>query len=237
MNTDFDIQTHGFHFRNTFSGGAVVAELARQNRLSDLIGTRVPRIIRAFARVSENATFWGTLGLCGGMSWAALDRYNAGAATPASHSPPAPDEPLFSELVARQADSMKGRALLEQCLRLQVTPDLRPWWWFWAEGVAQRTLNKEWPTLRNSLDQGVPTALTLIRASQLETPARHHQVVAIGYETSGPEEILVSLYDPNHPGISKTLRLSGSGPNVSIEAEPTTGNGLRGFINWTPVPN
>ena len=35
MDTDFDPDVYGFRFANRFSGGNVVAELARQERLSD----------------------------------------------------------------------------------------------------------------------------------------------------------------------------------------------------------
>jgi hypothetical protein len=79
-----------------------------------------------------------------------------------------------------------------------------------------------------------PTALTLIRVSGLESPARHHQVVAIGYDLDGSGQVSLRLYDPNHPQSVKTLQLFTSRRNHSIEAEPSTGRGLRGFLVWSP---
>ncbi len=233
MDTEFDPNVHGFRFSNTFSGGNVVAELARQDRLSELIGMRLPRAVRDLAGLAENASFWGTFGLCGGMSWGALDHFHQGVPTPVVESPPGPGDQLFSELVARQVDSMRGRSLMERCLRLQVTPDRTPWWSFWVKGVIRQTVDEQWPRLRQALDNGQPTALTLIRVSGLNSPASHHQVVAIGYDLDGPERVSIRLYDPNHPRSIRTLRMVNGRRQQSIEADSSTGRGLRGFLVWS----
>jgi hypothetical protein len=233
MDTAFEPNVHGFRFANRFSGGNVIAELARQDRLSELTGLRLPRVIRDLAGLAENASFWGTFGLCGGMSWGALDHFHRGVPVPQNETPPDPGDELFSELAARQADSMAGRSLMERCLQLQITPDLTPWWLFWVKGVIRQTIEDQWPRLRQALDTGQPTALTLIRVSGLDSPARHHQVVAIGYDLNGAERVTIRLYDPNHPRSVKTLRLVTSKRHPSIEAESSTGRGLRGFLVWS----
>jgi hypothetical protein len=233
MDTDFDPDVYGFRFANRFSGGNVVAELARQERLSELVGLQLPRVVRDLANLAENAAFWGIFGLCGGMSWGALDRFHRRIPAPQIESPPAPGEELFSELVARQADSMRGRSLMERCLKLQITPDRTPYWLFWVKGVIRQTIEDQWPKLRQALDNGHPTALTLIRVSGLEPPARHHQVVAIGYDLVDSETVSIRLYDPNHPQSIKTLRLGTRPGHQSIEADSFTGRGLRGFLVWS----
>lgn len=235
--TDFDPTVHGFMFPNRFPGGAVVAELARQHRLAELIGVQLPGAVRHLARLVENEDFWGTFGLCGGMSWGAIDRHRRGVPVPGARTSPASGEDLFSELVGLQADSMRGRRLMERCLGLQVVPDRTPWWWFWSQGVLDRTIDGQLPLLRDSLDRGAPTALTLIRASGTQSPARHHQVVAIGYEATGTDRTAIQLYDPNHPLTTVTLRLTTRPKQPEIEADGSTGRGLRGFVVWTPVAN
>ena len=44
-------------------------------------------------------------GLCGGMAFAARDRFDRGEDAPAQTEPPTPGEPLFKEIVDRQFDS------------------------------------------------------------------------------------------------------------------------------------
>lgn len=237
MDTDFDPQVHGYGFRNTFSGGQVVAELARQDRVSELVGLKIPSLLRDLADLAQNSGFWGTFGLCGGMSWSAIDRFRRSETAPPDTTPPGPGDELFTELVGRQADSMQGRDLMERCLALQVTPDKTPWWMVWARGVIEETVDVQWPRLRHALHTGAPTALTLIRVSGLGSPSRHHQVVAIGYDLEGGDRVSIRLYDPNHPGTTKTLRLTTSRSGQSIEAASTTGRGLRGFLVWSPDPS
>lgn len=233
MDSEFDPEVHGFRFPNRFFGGQVVAELARQDRLTELVGLRLPRVVRDLTDLAQNAGFWGTFGLCGGMSWAALDCFRRGVGTPPVGSPPGPGDELFSELVARQADSMGGRGLMERCLQLQITPDRPPWWLFWVKSVLRQTIDEQWPRLRQALDNGQPTALTLIRVSGLDSPARHHQVVAIGYDLVDAKRISIRLYDPNHPRSIRTLQLNTTPGQQSIEADSSTGRGLRGFLVWS----
>ena len=229
MQTGFDPEIHGFQFTNRFSGGSVVAELASQDRLSQLSGVRTPRAVRHLAGLAETADFWGNFGLCGGMSWTALDRYDKGDPTEGTRTIPGRDTELFRSLVARQADSMKGRALLERCIVWQFLPDRAPWWMFWSKGVGRLTVENEWPKLKAALDAGRPSSLVLIRNHGIASPGDHHQVVAIGYETSDGAA-KVEVYDPNHPrrrpSIPLDLRERTCGPRQS------TGERTRGFFVW-----
>ena len=60
--TEFDPALHGFHFRNRFSGLDIVKEI--NSGFGDVA-----------RNVSGSAEFWEGWGLCGGMSWHALDRF------------------------------------------------------------------------------------------------------------------------------------------------------------------
>ncbi|MGA7271107.1 MAG: hypothetical protein WB239_08545 [Acidimicrobiia bacterium] len=235
--TYFDPHIHGFRFSNQFRGGDVVSELGKQGRLSGLVGLETPRVVADLADVTARAGFWGTFGLCGGMSWAALDRYFAERPAEEQVSAPEAGDALFSELVGRQADSMGGRDLLVRCLEWQLDPDTTPWWWFWSRGVHELTTRHEWPTLRSLLDDRVPVSLTLIRASGAANPSLNHQVVAYAYEEDGRQRN-INLYDPNHPGATSVLGLEADDRGRLIECRQSTGESLRGFFVWSyhPVP-
>ena len=230
VRTDFDSRQHGYRFTNRFQGGEVVAELARQGRLSELTGLKVPRAVRYLSDVTAGQEFWGTFGLCGGMSWTALDRFGRGDAAPEGSSIPTAGTGLFNELVARQADSMKGRDLMERCIVWQMFPDVAPWWMFWSKGVGRLTMENEWPKLRSALDAGDPTSLVLIRAQGVTMPDEHHQVVATGYDLTD-DHATVYLYDPNHPVSTPEIPIDlGEG---EVGPRQSTGERVRGFFVWT----
>lgn len=232
VTTGFDPEVHGFGFGNRFSGGAVVSELARRGLLEKLTGLMIPPALSTAISLVRDASFWGTFGLCGGMCWAALDRYLSGQPVPTQASPPGPDSDLFGSLVTRQAHSMEGRAMMARCLRWQVMPD-SGWWWPWTVGGL--TERGEWPKLKLALDAGRPESLCLIRAKGLASPASHHQVVAIGYELEA-SELTVFLYDPNHPRSRPSLSLRLGHPRYRIEVRQSTGEPLRGFFVWPYRP-
>lgn len=233
--TGFDPQTHGFGFTNRFLGGAVVAELTRQDRLSELVGVQVPSGARLLADVAGSMSFWGTFGLCGGMSWAALDRFLSGRPVPVTDTAPGPGDELFSELVRRQADSMRGHALIRKCLLWQLTPDTTPWWLFWVNGVLKLTGRREWPLLRGLLDGGIPASLTLLRVGGAGDPSRNHQVVAIGYQEDGSSR-QIHLYDPNHPLSRPHLDLEFDTRGDLVKCSQSTGEPVRAFFIWSHQP-
>ncbi len=231
VRTGFDPAEHGFRFTNRFRGGEVVGEMVRQGRLQELTGLKVPRAVRHLTDLTEGEGFWGTFGLCGGMSWSALDAYRRGDPRPDTTSIPGSGSRLFTDLVNRQADSMRGGDLLERCLVWQVLPDKTPWWMFWSKGVGRLSVDGEWPKLRAALDSGIPTALALIRARGVAMPDKHHQVVATGYDLSG-ERAEIHLYDPNHPGSAPLLPIDLGA--WSVGPRQSSGEEVRGFFVWSP---
>ncbi|HEX6299659.1 MAG TPA: hypothetical protein VF148_04265 [Acidimicrobiia bacterium] len=231
VRTGFDPVEHGFRFTNSFHGGEVVGEMARQGRLQELTGLKVPRAVRHLTNLIEGEGFWGTFGLCGGMSWTALDLFRRGEPRPATASIPGSGSQLFSDLVERQADSMRGRDLLERCLVWQLLPDKAPWWMFWSKGIGRLTVEGEWPKLQRDLDSGAPTALTLIRAQGVTMPDKHHQVVATGYDLSG-DRAGIHIYDPNHPGSTPSITIDLGDRSVRPRQSP--GEAVRGFFVWSP---
>lgn len=232
--TGFDPAVHGFRFRNRFPGGAVVDALLRMDRMDELLGFEVPRAAGLPAPIRD-ASFWGTFGLCGGMSWAALDRFHSGISMSAAERPPVPASASFDELVIRQADSMDGRRMLERCLEYQVIPRSAPWWFPFLRTLASEMRSREWPRLEAALEAGTPESLCLVRVRGVASPALHHQVVATGFRSTG-SEIRVSVYDPNHPGSTPEIRLRKPDRFRPLSISQSSGEELFGFFvqPWSP---
>ncbi|MBI2780257.1 MAG: hypothetical protein HYX55_00485 [Chloroflexi bacterium] len=132
-------------------------------------------------------------GLCGGMAFAARDRFQRGEDAPADIAPPAPGEGLFKEIVDRQFDSFG---------RLFVVP-LR-FWLAVAGSQARRdrgTVRDAWPAIKAAVDNGEPPMVGLVRLASWNPLAVRlgHQVVAFRYDESATG-ITIWIYDPNHPG-------------------------------------
>jgi hypothetical protein len=140
-------------------------------------------------------------GLCGGMVFAAMDYWVQGDAPPPDTTPPAPGTPLFGYLVRRLIDSwdLPNGPLTYLALMNPLYPDgdaavgpLR------RHGRAWRMVTKEWPAVRASLDVGRPCPLGLVKvvsANPMDI-GKNHQVLAYGYDQSGPA-VRLAVYDPN----------------------------------------
>ena len=229
ITTRFDPQVHGFQFRNSFPGGAVVAELARQDRLSELTGLKVPRAVRDLTDLASGESFWGNFGLCGGMSATSLERFKQGRQISAERTVPGRDTDLFRELVRRQADSLQGRKVLERCFVWQLLPDRAPVWMFWTHGVAKETIEEQWPRLQSALRAGNPTLIVLLRGRGVTNPDVNHQVVAVGVDVEDDgSAAAVHIYDPNHPRRRPSFPLDLR--NHTVGPRQSTGEVVRGFF-------
>lgn len=232
VKTTFDPAVHGFRFRNQFQGGQVVSELSAQGRLDEQIGVNLPSpAVEVLSQVS-GAGFWGTFGLCGGMTWGALDHFLAGTPVPTQSTIPGQGTELFSRLVGRQADSLGETELIRRILTWQLLPDSGQWWRFWLDNVGKLVEHREWPQLRASLDAGHPQSLCIVRARSVGEIAKNHQVVATGYEIGPGGGVKIDLYDPNHPGMSPRVGFDPGGPSNRINARQSTGEPVRGFFVW-----
>ena len=148
-------------------------------------------------------------GLCGGMAYAARDRFERGEAAPADVAPPAPGTQLFAEIVDRQFDSFG---------RLWTVP-LR----FWAAALGSErgrfrgTVRSAWPAIRADIDAGEPVMIGLVRSATANPLSVNlgHQVVGYRYDSS-PTRVAIGVYDPNHPVDDA----------VGVELERSTDGGL-----------
>lgn len=168
-------------------------------------------------------------GLCGGMVFAARDRFERGAAPPSDTAPPAAGTPLFQEVVRRQIDSFD---------RAVVVP-----WRFWRASNASEnrrlraTVREAWPAIRAEIDAGRPAMVGLVREPRLNPLqiGMGHQVLAYGYESS-PDAVTIRIYDPNHPDDDTvTVRLE-KDAGGAIRLSQSTGEPLRGLLALPFVP-
>ncbi len=205
--TAFDPRRHGFDFVNSFEGDMLID---------------VPLV----GRVDVGDAPYG---LCGGMSFAALDSFYAGVEVPdfasGSYGLPPQEfesgEPLRSYVYGRQMDSL--RADDARLVRRLVTWIPRPIHSNWLmTGLAELTKRAFDDKVRPALDEGCPVPLCLVKADfddMLPDPTHptlppggfteNHQVVAIGYRrhSAGPDHWDVDVYDPNYPDEIHTLHL------------------------------
>jgi hypothetical protein len=154
--------------------------------------------------VSELSVTTG--GLCGGMSYTALDYYFAHVAVPRQDFRPANRTPLQSYLFNREVESIKSN--LDKWAEIGVNPGGARNNEFFNWGL-QASKGGRIDELRSFIDKGTPVPLGL----QGDGNTGNHQVVAIGYDMGRYKgdlgafetDFKIFIYDPNHPNKTMTL--------------------------------
>ena len=243
--TDFDPKEYGFAFNNswnfdaaeekdlyeTFAGYLNRGTIAGTLMFGPLGSFSIAMGILALRRqMKVHLTSTSTFGLCGGMSFAALDYHKAGRQPSKMPHPPDPGTELHHYIWQRQRDSLihDGAKFLAWVLALKyphLLLSLRgPAW-------VQDQSEKEWGKLTRSVNQGEPIPIGLVRDTN--NVFDDHQVLAIGYEgTFAHGEIF--LYDPNCSGRKLAIHIGiKEGTFVGDEdcqSSPAAKLGLRGFF-------
>jgi hypothetical protein len=153
--------------------------------------------------------FEHTYGLCGGMTYAALDTFLAGNGTttpeglqagtlslgPGLLSPP-DRGPVFDYLYMRQLNSLEASnfSAVREMLHMML---LDPY-----ESERERETSHYFGDITRSINAGQPVPLLLVEALSPSQVFENHQVLATGYfYRGGPQgQLVVQLYDPNFPG-------------------------------------
>ena len=141
-------------------------------------------------------------GLCGGMTYAARDIFQAAQLPPAGSVGPT-SGPLFDFIARRLMDSfelpggpLKYMGLMNPTLpdhetdasRLGIAPHGRSW----------IMIRDEWPLIRADLDAGRLVNMALVKVKSLNPGdlGINHQVLAWGYDLDG-NTLDIRIYDPN----------------------------------------
>jgi hypothetical protein len=163
------------------------------------------------------------------MIYAALDRFDRGTEPPADSAPPAPDTPLFSEIVDRQLASF-GRLLVAVPIRFWLAARRGQRW------RDRQTMTAAWPAIRSEIDAGRPAMIGLVRlATSNPVAPLGHQVVGFRYEESA-ERIAIGVYDPNHPGDDTVEIRVRRGASGGIRLSQSTGEPVIGLLSLPYVP-
>lgn len=240
----FDPRSDGFAFSNTFRWtdedlaylahelrpllrGLTLAlpaatAMAVRGRRGLVAGVGVGALAGLFrvpdAAVARVARRWSSFGLCGGMALAAAERWphEGGLATSAL-------QPQYVRALLRRRQARTVRAAWPQFLR----------WWFHALAAFGRPLEAaaelegELARIRARLDAGHPVVVGL--AGDAPDLFALHQVVAFGYEETGPVTTLL-VYDPNAPGRTRHLRAWTADGYAHVATDlPTGPKGRRGY--------
>lgn len=180
--------------------------------------------------------FFTSRGRCGGMVFAALDRFAAGVPlTPAEQARVLPDyqSPLARHVWRRQVESVVTRlgGNLGRFALLTYLPSHAP-------GGTASTTQSELPRVLAMLEAGQPVPLGLVSGLTLRHLARNHQVLAYAADVEG-RLASIRIYDPNFPhrdDVVLEVPIAGAGPVMERAGARTIP--WRGLFaeRYTPAP-
>ena len=166
-------------------------------------------------------------GLCGGMAFAARDYFEAGIPIPPDTTNPS-SGPLFDYIVRRLIDSfnlfLPSPPPLPPVPPFLVLPyppfGPGPATYMWLmnpelpdhETVASNLLisprgrawvmiNDVWPKIKADIDNGRLSPIAQVKIKSLDPTkmGNNHQVLAYGYDLDSRNNLVIHIYDPNHP--------------------------------------
>ena len=160
-------------------------------------------------------------GLCGGLCFAAIDYFNVKMPVPVYQNTDEIPWRYFLYFWQRQLHSLK-KGVIPKLFKWMLTDDV---------SLARSVNRWEVPKILNRLKEGQPVPMVLLRTKGLSDPMKNHQFLAIGYEFDPlTKDLLIHLYDPNHPGKQPKLTMNLRNPGQGIHLAQSTGEPLRGFF-------
>jgi hypothetical protein len=180
-------------------------------------------------------------GLCGGMSFAALDYFRLewvvprGTGSGDQPMSPGPGAPLRAYLWQRLLDSLAANA--STFLGWTIVNNLVPSFWPFngGSGWLLSQTRKEWAKLKAIIDAGEPWPVGLV-GSGID-PFADHQVLVYGYNDPGDGTGSLFFYDCNNPGVESEIDFNLNGSRLVTTRDDTIlANTLLGFFceNYSP---
>ncbi|MFT3879444.1 MAG: hypothetical protein QM703_07270 [Gemmatales bacterium] len=154
-------------------------------------------------------------GMCGGMTYAVIDYFQAGKKIPQTMSPPATEsDPLFKYLKQRLIESWDVTGTGPNYIKFMRHdyPDA-------DEGVVQGLglmkgrsyviAREEWPKVKADIDANRLSPIGLVQIITYDPTkiGKNHQVLVYGYKLSG-NLVTLYYYDPNSPNDNMELRFT-----------------------------
>lgn len=220
--TGFNPHVHGFHFTNYFTGQILID--------IPLIGT-----------VDLGSTSYG---LCGGMTYSALDNFIYEGTIPSDATPPVSSTPLRSYLYSRQIDTFTADNawLIRRFIEWVAYPDTTT---AGITGLDVLTFAEFQKNIQPQLAAGHPVTLGLVEATpqdlanlQDNAVVKNHQVLAIGYELHkdpvNGTHWDIRIYDPNFPDRIERMHTHSTIPGY--EADELTGQQTGSFRGFFATP-
>lgn len=200
--TPFQVERHGFNFVNGFDGDILID-------------------LPIFGRVNLGPTSYG---LCGGMTFAAVDTFLGTGTAPNDTVAPPSGSALRSYLYNRQTESLRrdNFHLVRQLFDWMGRPiDTR----LGVTGLHVLSDREFKRVISARLDEGRPVPIVLVnadiddfRGNPQRAFSKNHQVLAIGYrlhQKPGDDEWDILIYDPNFPNEVHTLH---TGQRIQTDA-------------------
>lgn len=166
----------------------------------------------SFKNIFIDAIDWRTGGLCGGMSYSALDYYYARTiSTPKTSIRPTEGSQLQKYLYDRQVTSITSN--LDKWAEIGFNPGGARNGEFFNWGIENKKGSRI-NELRSFIDRGRPVPLGLQSVGEKDSDPGNHQVLAIGYDFGTAQDLAngaykrkmkIYTYDPNYPNKINTL--------------------------------
>ncbi|MEX0315437.1 MAG: hypothetical protein AB3N18_14770 [Allomuricauda sp.] len=181
----------------------------------------------SFKNIFIDAIDWRTGGLCGGMSYSALDYYHTrNISTPKTKIRPTEGSPLQKYLYDRQVTSITSNLDKWTELGFNIEGVRNNQFFNWGvENKKGSRINE----LRPFINRGQPVPLGLQSVGEKDSDPGNHQVVAIGYDFGSAQDLAsgaykykmkIYTYDPNYPNKTMTLRPNFKDKVFYYEEEP-----------------
>lgn len=218
---DFDPARDGFHFVNRFTwtegdlaylsealrplvavpaagAGLMAGRLGgRRGALAGLVaGVGLGRAGVGDGLVRAIARRWSAFGLCGGMALTAIERWPKRGRVATFDLQPGPIRALLRRRQRMTLDASLG-TFARYWLRVRFVPGNVP------HAPLAADLVRELDRIEAALASGRPVLLGLV--GDAPDPFALHQVVGFGIERSGPLDATLQVYDPNAPGLTRTI--------------------------------
>ncbi|WP_317971456.1 hypothetical protein [Paenibacillus sp. CCS19] len=192
-------------------------------------------------------------GLCGGMTYAVIDYFEAHQRPP-QHRPAVEGDPIFHYFVRRLFDSfnspMLGSCDPLVCGGFDVLANVKEFMTltdslypnsdnyisdgFLGDGKAWKMARSAWPAIQQTIDSGklCPIGLVMVKSLLPSDLGQNHQVLVYGYQLR-QTQLTLFICDPNSPlddHVTATLNIEDTGEPIDVTHNVDVGRPIYAFF-------